>query len=50
MLNKISFEYVMNTLQQGGIQCHMGSQNFVHVIILHKLDDRCHKFLISQAR
>ena len=33
MLNKlkISFKYVMNTLQKVGIHCHMakGSQNFV---------------------
>ena len=29
---EISFQYVMNTLQYGGIRCHMAkrSRNFVH--------------------
>ena len=33
---EIKFEYVMNTLQYGGICCHTakGSQNFVHAYVL----------------
>ena len=43
-LNKleISFQYVTNTLQYGGIRCHTAkrSQNFTFLYVRHKLDIR----------